>query len=73
MKLQKCPDCGAAPEFHWKDYTFGSCSGALKCPNDHYRIQHSYWAGGKKKARQALEQKWAAAINKNEVSNGKPD
>jgi hypothetical protein len=31
MKLQKCPDCGALPEFHWKDYTFGS-SGALKCP-----------------------------------------
>ncbi|MDM4342359.1 hypothetical protein QTP15_33290 [Klebsiella oxytoca] len=70
MKLQKCPDCGAVPEFHWKDYTFGSCSGALKCPYDHYRVQHSYWACGKNKARHALEQKWAEAVNKKEVKNG---
>lgn len=45
-------------------------SGALKCPFDHYRVQHSYWAGGKNKARHALEQKWAEAVNKNEVKNG---
>ncbi|EMB3264482.1 TPA: hypothetical protein ACS624_002968 [Klebsiella michiganensis] len=70
MKLQKCPDCGAVPEFHWKDYTFGSCSGALKCPYDHYRVQHSYWAGSKVKAKQALEEKWVAAVNNSEVKNG---
>ncbi|EMR6472273.1 hypothetical protein ACWO4D_003856 [Klebsiella michiganensis] len=28
------------------------------------------WAGGKNKARHALEQKWAEAVNKNEVKNG---
>ncbi|WP_077270206.1 hypothetical protein [Klebsiella sp. LTGPAF-6F] len=70
MKLPVCPDCGLPPEFHWKNYTFGSCSGSLKCPNEHYRAQYSYWAGGKNKARHALEQKWAEAVNKNEVKNG---
>lgn len=70
MNLEKCPDCGAVPEFHWKDYTFGACSGALKCPYDHYRVQQSYWAGGKEKAKNKLKEKWMAAVNKNEVKNG---
>lgn len=70
MILPKCPTCGAAPEFHWKNFTFGACSGALKCPYEHYRVQQSYWAGGKKKAKQQLEEKWTAAVNNNEVKNG---
>ncbi|AUU06371.1 hypothetical protein B1209_12565 [Raoultella planticola] len=67
MKLPVCPKCGAAPEFHWKDYRFGSCSGALKCPYDHYRVQESYWAGSRKKAKQNLEEKWIAETG---VKNG---
>ncbi|HHS9649958.1 TPA: hypothetical protein ACTW3N_003480 [Klebsiella oxytoca] len=70
MKLQKCPDCGLRPEFWWKDNSFGSCFGALKCPNYHYRVEHVYWAGGKDKAKRKLEQKWAETVNKNEVKNG---
>lgn len=56
--------------WRFNNMPFGSCSGALKCPFDHYRVQHSYWAGGKNKARRTLEQKWAEAVNKNEVKNG---
>ena len=41
-----------------------------KCPYDHYRVQQSYWAGGKDKARRKLEEKWAETVNKNEVKNG---
>ncbi|MFK3708552.1 hypothetical protein ACI2JR_27165 [Klebsiella sp. NPDC088457] len=70
MKLPVCPECGLSPEFHWKNYTFGACSGALKCPNDHYRVQHGYWAGSKVKAKHALEEKWMAAVNNSEVKNG---
>ncbi|HCF7883734.1 TPA: hypothetical protein NIU34_000902 [Klebsiella oxytoca] len=68
--LPKCPICGMSPEFHWKDYTFGSCFGALKCPNGHYRVQHGYWAGGKVKAKQMLKRKWMDKVIKSEVENG---
>lgn len=70
MKLPVCPTCGLAPEFHWRNYTFGSCSVALKCPYDHIRVQHSYWAGGKANAKEAVEKKWIAAVTNSEVKNG---
>ena len=69
MKLQKCPDCGAAPEFHWKDYTFGSCSGALKCPYDHYRVNLNGPAGSRAQAEKKLAPQWIELVEK--ISQGK--
>ncbi|QIU89340.1 hypothetical protein [Yokenella regensburgei] len=67
--LPKCPECGMAPEFHWRDYTFGSCSGALRCPYNHHRVSVSYHAGQKHKARIALECAWVKKVRQ-EVAGG---
>lgn len=66
--LPRCPDCGMAPEFHWKNYTFGACSGALKCPNDHYRVQQGYWSGSQAKAWKLLIEKWCDVVQLREGS-----
>lgn len=60
--LRKCPTCGSSPEFHWKNYTFGACSGSLKCPYGHLRVQQGYWAGGQAKAQRVLIEKWDDAV-----------
>ncbi|HCF8671116.1 TPA: hypothetical protein NIW09_002735 [Klebsiella pneumoniae] len=60
--IPRCPVCGSPPEFHWKNYVFGSCSGALKCPGGHIRVQQGYWAGGQSKAKKLLIENWAAAV-----------
>lgn len=68
--LPKCPQCGMAPEFHWRDYTFGSCSGALRCPYNHHRVQMSYHAGRKLQTRENLMNQWQEKITALEVAGG---
>ncbi|WP_368750310.1 hypothetical protein [Klebsiella aerogenes] len=62
INLPRCPTCNMQPEFHWKNYTFGACSGALKCPNNHYRVQHGYWAGSQVRAKKELIKKWRDVV-----------
>lgn len=61
-ELVPCPTCGITPSFYWKNYTFGKCSGALKCSLEHHRVSVGYWAGGQEKARRELKILWQALV-----------
>lgn len=67
--LTRCPACGHQPEFHWRDYTFGACSGALRCPFSHIRVQQGYFAGSQAKAKTLLIEQWERAVS--EYQGGK--
>lgn len=66
-EIPDCPVCGSAAEFY-----AGACSGALKCPYGHLRVQDSYWAGGMSKSKIRLIEKWSQQVEqkKGEVKNG---
>lgn len=60
--LPKCPKCGLAPEFNWRTFSVGTCFGALKCPQNHYRVQLPYSAGSKATAQRELIKGWVGLI-----------
>lgn len=61
--LPKCPDCGLSPEFNFKEHSFGSCFGALKCPFNHHRVTTVYGAGSQRLGREKLMEKWVTKIS----------
>jgi hypothetical protein len=61
--IAKCPDCGMAPEFVWRGTGPAVRFAALKCSNNHYRVEIGYHDGAQETARKNLIVKWNEKVN----------
>lgn len=61
-EIPRCSDCGMAPEFVWRGNSPAVRFAALKCPNNHQRVETTYHDGSQATAKKDLITAWENKI-----------